>query len=325
MCVYDPLMAGLLLPERARFYPLGFPLNLVTNSRRVIEAAARSWECFPKAFGGPAMRLRIAVTKASPPLPAEPVFRSWEHQLAIVSDRDNFGCCDMSRGSGFGWFTATVAGQQDFLRYHFLEAMAYTILQYRSITSVHAACVSLHGKGVLLFGKAGAGKSCLSFACARRGWALMSDDAAALVREAEEPTVLGNPYHIRFRPSAATLFPELASVPMSTTRNGEPSIELDTAGLPIATALSARVEKVVFLRRENGTTAHLAPVGAGEARRRIEAELPFLDAKVQRRQRALLGGIVAGGAWELHYSEPGAAVESLTKLVQGVSHATSPA
>jgi hypothetical protein len=46
----DSLLANFELPRRARFYPLGFPLELETNSEDVIQAAAEGWGRFAPQF-----------------------------------------------------------------------------------------------------------------------------------------------------------------------------------------------------------------------------------------------------------------------------------
>lgn len=46
----DPRLCEFELPLRRRFFPLGFPLDLETNSFDVIEAAEEGWGAFSQAF-----------------------------------------------------------------------------------------------------------------------------------------------------------------------------------------------------------------------------------------------------------------------------------
>src|SRR5689334_13315301 len=103
MPLFDPLMLGVELPLHARLYPLGFPLDIVTNSQAVVDGLAESWRCFPKVFDAPLIRLRIAVQHGAgaPPLPAEPVLRAQEHLIAITAGSQNFAICDMAAAFGF--------------------------------------------------------------------------------------------------------------------------------------------------------------------------------------------------------------------------------
>src|SRR5882724_523110 len=98
--ICDPLMQGVELPFHARFYPLGFPLDIATNSQLVVEGVAESWRCFPRMFDAP--------------LPPEPVSRAQEHLLTMVAGSDNFAICDMAGAFGFCWLTAAVASDRDY-------------------------------------------------------------------------------------------------------------------------------------------------------------------------------------------------------------------
>jgi hypothetical protein len=317
--ICDPLMQGVELPFHARFYPLGFPLDIATNSQLVVEGVAESWRCFPKVFDAPLIRLRVAVQHGdqAAPLPPEPVSRAQEHLLTMVAGSDNFAICDMAGAFGFCWLTAAVASDRDYMRYHFLDSMVYAPLEYQRLTSVHAACVALNGRGLLLSGGSGAGKSCLAFACAKSGWSFIADDGSALVRGSDDNLAIGNPYHIRFRESAIALFPELSEVPRSTTRNGEVSIEVSTSNLPIRSARSCQIERVVFLERGESECAELVPIGADEAARRLESELPFFGEQAHQSRLASLRRLLRLNACALRYGDLDSAVRTLAELVQG--------
>jgi hypothetical protein len=312
-------MQGIELPFQARFYPFGFPLDIATNSRAVVDGFAESWRCFPKAFDAPMLRLRVAVRHdvALAPLPPEPVARAQEHLLAVIAGSDNFALCDMAGAFGFCCLSAAAAADTDYMRYHFLDSMVHTLLEYQHLTSVHAACVALNGRGLLLFGEPGAGKSCLAFACAKRGWSLVTDESSKLVRGSNDNLAIGNPYHVRFRESAIALFPELSEVPLSTTRNGEQSIEVSTSNLPIKTARRCPIERVIFLERNGSECAELVPVRADEAARRLALELPFFGERVHQARLASLRSLLRLNAYALRYSNLDSAVQTLADLLHG--------
>ncbi len=62
---------------------------------------------------------------------------------------------------------------------------------------------------VMLCGDSGAGKTTLSYACARAGWTYICDDASYLLNSGTDRTVMGTCNQVRFRPPAVELFPEL--------------------------------------------------------------------------------------------------------------------
>ncbi len=139
--------------------------------------------------------------------PPPPVYRAHQHLLSIVANSSNFAICDRREGLAYAWIDRAALKHRRYLRYHFLEGVALTLLCASHVTPLHAACVELAGKGVLLCGNSGAGKSSLALACARAGWRFLSDDAVYLLREPLGRSVVGNASQVRLRPSAISLFP----------------------------------------------------------------------------------------------------------------------
>lgn len=319
----DPLLASVPLPYRQEFYPYGFPTLIASNSPAVLEAAQESWAEFRKRFNERPLEIRVLVAEsATRQCPPPPVVRAQRNLLVWVADAENFSCCDLTKGFGFAWVTESVAAQAEYLRYHFLEAMAYSLLDTLHVVAVHAACVALDGHGVLLAGESGAGKSSLAYACARRGWTYISDDASSLVRRGEGRTVLGDPGLFRFRGTAGELFPEFRGMKESRRANGKPTIEVRTDSLPaIRTASESRVDYIVFLNRRDGGSGHvqLLPVAAEEGLNRLfstpwPAELP-----TGREQRAAVERLMGAEIYEMRYREMDAAVGRLQQLVLGES------
>src|ERR1044072_1402168 len=75
------------LPMCATFFPLGFPVEIATNSAAVLAAAEQSWRMFRPQFDHPPLRLELGVTEDKPTtadqLPA-PVCRVRGHLLTTV-------------------------------------------------------------------------------------------------------------------------------------------------------------------------------------------------------------------------------------------------
>ncbi len=154
----------------------------------MLAAAEESWGALREVFSVPALKLRIALGEGSSGLcPPAPVYRGQRHLLSIVADSQNFAVCDREQGFAFAWINRDAAEHKAYLRYHFLEAIALTMLASSYVTPLHAACVEFAGQGVLLCGNSGAGKSSLAYACARAGWKYISDDASYLVRQGKRP------------------------------------------------------------------------------------------------------------------------------------------
>jgi hypothetical protein len=257
----DPLLSNVELPLRRLYHPLGFSIELITNSEQVLAAAEESWGGLRQAFSEPAIELRIALGEGGSGIcPPSPVYRGQRHLLSIVADSQNFALCDREQGFAFAWVDRDAVERKTYLRYHFLEAIALSLLASSYVTPLHAACVELAGQGVLLCGNSGAGKSSLAFACARAGWRYISDDASYLVRKEGRRLVVGNSHQVRFRPSAIELFPELEGLSITPRAAGKPSIELPTALMPqVTTARQSTVEYIIFLNRVESDVSELLP------------------------------------------------------------------
>jgi len=316
MSMSDPQSCDIEMPLRGVYYPLGFPLEIETNSQAILEAAAESWGHFRRFFPVPPLQLRIEVRQGKGgecPLPGE----SREHRglLVGVVDIENFYVTDLDRGFALAWVTqAAVAHRADF-RLYLLEPIAWELLCPFYLTPVHAACVALKERGVLLCGDAGAGKSTLSYACARRQWTFLSDDYSFLVRGRQERFVIGNPYQIRFRESTSEIFPELKQYPRKL-HNGDLSIEIPTAALPeISTTRGCTIDYIVFLNRGVPGPPHLVPFPKDAALGQFEKMACSGSKETRDAQRASLRNLLAAEVLELRYTDLDAAVGVLEALV----------
>ncbi len=313
--VDDIFLHDTLLPHRATFFPLGFPLELATNSEAVIAAARQSWGIFGAAHEEPPLSLCLTVTEHDDErLPARPKFRSHGHLMSIVSDAWNQVMCDFSRGCAYGWVTRRVAEDAEFLRLRFLEAPAMSMLVEAYLAPIHAALVAREGRGALLCGDSRAGKSSLAYACARSGWTFVSDDGTFLVRNGAGRYGVGNPYNMRLREDAKSLFPELENCRVGPRPNGQHAMELQTRELAFSTAEGCPIDHVVFLRRGRSGRARINRFEASEALAWLERAAFYGRADVQASRGQAYRRLLDAGIWELHYSNLPDAVELLDQL-----------
>ena len=61
----DPLFYDLELPLLKTYHPLGFSLEIATNSEQVLLAAEESWGHFRKIWAEPAVQLRVVVVEGA--------------------------------------------------------------------------------------------------------------------------------------------------------------------------------------------------------------------------------------------------------------------
>lgn len=303
-----------------RFYPLGFPVELRTNSAAILALACDLWPVFPSRFGGRPIRVDVHVIdsdggdRASEPCPPAPSVRMTMPLIVSIADGDNWSVGNLEQGWTRMVLARTTERHRSYLGYFFLGSAPLCHIASSRATPIHAGCVAFAGCGMLLCGDSGAGKSSLSYACARAGWTYVTDDASYFLHEAEGITVTGNCNQVRFRPSAGELFPEIAGLEMTPRAAGKPSIEMPTAELAwMDCSATASVRYLVFLNRRAAGAQTLAPYRKDVARGFLRQVL-FGTAESLAVQYRALERLLQVEVLELRYSDLEWAVKRLQAL-----------
>jgi hypothetical protein len=314
----DPVFSNFSLPLRGVYYPLGFAVEIATNSAEVLVAAEESWGHFQKTFSELPVRIDVGViADGSKDCPPAPGCRARGNLLTTIADAKNYVISDLNQGFAFAWLTQAAVEHPAYLRYYFLEATALTLLDALYLTPLHAACVEIEGQGLLLCGESGAGKSSLSFACARKGWKFLSDDSTAIVRKRKGRVVVGNPHQMRFRESAIELFPELKEQRVTPRFTGKMAIELATSTLPeIETITECQIDYIVFLNRREPGPPSLCSLPKEIASQYFQQCLFLGDNQAQQAQRWSLDNLLTARVFEMRYRDLDRAVQRLETLVQ---------
>jgi hypothetical protein len=314
----DPLRASVALPFHHVLYPYGFATHIKSNEPAIVRAAEQSWASFAPRFRERPIEVRFLVsefpTRRRPPCP---IARAQGNLLTMIADAHNFASCDLAAGFGFASLTKAAVMNRNYLRYYFLEAMVYILLDAQHVVALHAASLIRNGCGLLFVADSGVGKSSFAYACARRGWTYVSDDASSLPRRRTGRVVLGNPHAFRFRPSVRALFPELEG--HVKLRNGKPTMEVRTEHLPqLKVAPECTVDYVIFLNRREHNTAppNLEPVSREESLRRLfqhntfPTELAIHEERLHTIERLLDAQLL-----QLNYREFDPAIDLLEQLL----------
>jgi hypothetical protein len=313
----DPLFCEFELPLRRTFYPLGFPLELETNSPDVIEAASEGWGRFTQAFDEASARLCLAVSQSSMPLSRlRSQVRTREHLMSIFADRENFVLCDFSASFAFGWLTRAVAADHPVVRYRFLTAAGLSLVSQLALAPLHGALIEREGCGVMLCGESCAGKSTLAYACGRAGWTFITDDGTSLVRNRTDRYAVGDPHTIRLREDAKRFFAELSERLPLTRPNGKTGLEVFTQELPLRTAFGCSIEHVVFLDRRESGSAGIRSYSAEQALEYFERFAAYGTREVRGAQKQCYRRLLEAGIWEMQYADLNDAVVCLEQLTQ---------
>jgi hypothetical protein len=313
----DPVLSKVPFEHRAVLYPMGFPLEIETNSPAVIQALRKSWEMFSPQFAEEPVRMSVGVTESDGPDPVTaPAIRSRLNLLSIVSDAGNFLSGDFATGCIFGWLTSGLVEDESFCRFHFLDVSVLTVLQQRYLAPIHGALVARNGQGVAFCGNSAAGKSTIAYACAREGWTYVADDATYLLQDSAQRYAIGNSHVIHFREGARDLFPELGGRVPYTRPNGKFGMEAYTRDLPISTAPGTAIDHIVFLNREDSARPKLIRSKEERAAEWCSRFVDWGDHDTRLRQLNAYRRLHACTVWEFKYSDLRSAVACLDHLIQ---------
>jgi hypothetical protein len=311
------LLTDPLLDKKARFYPLGLPLELNTNSEAILSAASESWSSFAERRAALPMQIHLGVAESvAHGLPAAPQFRSSGHLMSIVSDANNLVVCDFRRGYAFGCVSDYVANDPSFLRFHFLDAAALTLALQLYLAPLHGALIVRDDCGIALCGDSSAGKSTLAYAASRVGWTFVTDDSIYLLRGNSVAYGLGIPHRIRFRESAKLLFPELARYPAVRRSNGKVGLEISTSEFPISVAEGSQIRHVVFLNRNCARSAVVTPYRRSQAVAYWRQFVTCGEMSVRAEQMRCQELLLEAELWELQYSDFEGALVQLDALAR---------
>ena len=230
----------------------------------------------------------------------------------------------------FGTCSPELANDRRRWRAHIFPALLGIMSASIGVAPVHAACLVRDGRGVLLAGPSGTGKSTMAIAMARRGYELLSDDWSYLSVTEDRDGVgtlqaWGLPVPVKLLPDASSFFPELHDCQVEVSLNGEISYEVfPEECFRVGRSLRCRVTNVVLL--ESGTEPGWAmlSISPNEAMNHLQAEVEPLEgglARRYRRQLDLIRRTVDGASCHRFFfnDHPYKAARALDEALVGVS------
>jgi hypothetical protein len=96
------------------------------------------------------------------------------------------------------------------------------LLKRRGLYMLHAAGLAVAGKGLLVAGQSGAGKTTLALALLRAGFDFLADDTVFLSREGKQLRILAFPDEVDVTAETLEFFPELRPLAQSSKPKGRP-------------------------------------------------------------------------------------------------------
>ena len=322
--ILDPLLWGTPIKYEATFTPIGSVLQVESNEQIVIDAADDSFGRYPPSglTRRPDYCIRLfidPVQHQKKPWP-RPGFRASRHLFHVSCGDSSFAIADLEALCAVGFVSEEIARDTSFFRNTFLECLFYFLATHHAYTPVHCAAVALEGKGVLICGPGGTGKTSLAYACTRAGMQILSDDTVhlRLCLESHTLTVWGRPWQLRLLPNAAALFPELDRMEAHLRSDFEWYLEIDThKEFPGQSITSCSPAALVFLKRDSLDKVRLEPIEPEEALGHLMRDIYLTDETVRHRHCVVLEKLVQTRAYWLRYGgHPSNAVETIRRLIE---------
>ena len=167
-------------------------------------------------------------------------------------------------------------------RYELIEFAVFTLASRAlRLMPLHAACVGLGGRGVLLIGPSGAGKSTLALHCALAGFEFLSEDSVFVAPSTMRATGIGTFLHIRADSlrwlGRSREADAIRKSPVIQRRSGVRKFEVDLRRKPFRLAQSPlELVGAIFVSSQSaGTGPLLSPLTNSEVRARLASSQAY--------------------------------------------------
>jgi hypothetical protein len=292
---------------RERLQLLGARFEFQSNSRQLLHLVESAYGGLPRHrlsdAAEPRLRVRLQLMSGGP----QPSRRRLEPPpLNMISGAGFLG--GATHGSSFVILSpqersALVGVSPQMLRfpyhtrYELIEFAVFSLAQrVQRLVSLHAACVGLGGRGVLMMGPSGAGKSTVALLCLLQGFDFLSEDAVFVAPDSLLATGIANFLHIPAKSLGWIERENAAAIrhsPVIRRRSGVKKFELDLrrGGYRLA-AYPLKIGAVVFLSSKSAGTAPLlrplskskllAKLAEAQAYAANQPEWPILKRRVSR-------------------------------------------
>lgn len=288
----DPFGERVRGTRRWRCRLLGADFVFETDNKAVDRLVRGAFEGLPRYRITPQIRsLRVRIVlrqrraarpRGSPP----PRFAGGAGIVTATIDADNYAVLAPRQGSALLVLSSDMLRHGYHLRYELLEFAVITLaVRALGLVPLHAACVSLRGRGVLLVGTSGSGKSTLSMQSAAAGLELVSEDSLFVEPRRLRAVALPNYLYVRSG-APRRLLPDgvvrhLARARLIRRRSGVRKRELDLrrAGLAVAGRAPRIVAMMLLTPRPARAGRLLIPQPAGRAIARLRAMQAYAAAR----------------------------------------------
>jgi HPr Serine kinase C-terminal domain len=288
----DPFGERARLPAPTSRQLLGGRFHFTSASAELLRLVHWAYADLPRhAFSArpPNFNVQLVLTDAASrgaPRQAGPelTFLGGAGLLSVVTGPSSFVTLAPEQGAALVAVSREMLKHPHHVRYELIEFAVFTLAaRAQQLIPLHAACVSVHDRGVLLVGESGAGKSTMALHCLQRQLDFVSEDAVFVAAKGLHATGVANFLHIR--PDALRWLTRreagaIRASPSIRRRSGVQKFEIDLRrGDYRLAARPPRLRAVVFLSPRAGHKALLRPLSGADIRARLRAAQPYAVAQ----------------------------------------------
>jgi hypothetical protein len=302
----DPFRLQTPTPHSADLKVMGRTVRLETNSPMVLTETKRLLQCYAGSGNGagrcsdsvsaetPAFRWKIVTESLpimNPPWPRMSAFSDHGIRYTSIGQR-NFVAVDLDQREAVGFLAAGLAADEPGFCSLFLDPLFCMTAAGLGLTAVFSSCVGLEGRGLLVFGPPGSGKTTSSYVAREMGIGFYADQATFLELEGDTLRVWAGFLPAAFRPEALQFLPQLRHATRPISYLDSTFLELNMAASRSDWPVSLAPVGCVFLDRDAARPARLVPLDRTDLSRRLKGTLLFKeDPRFSVQRRAVLSAL----------------------------------
>jgi len=234
----------------------------------------------------------------------------------LIADFHSVGVLviDGEQGRADGYLIKPASMHANLIEYLFHTALTQ-LLRRRGLYMIHAAALEKHGRGIVIPGMSGRGKTTSFISLLRSGYRYLSDDHPLIRDAGTHVEVLPFPNRVNVTESTIACFPELRNAPDHVLRPGSPKRSFHPEDLyPTSVGNCCQPAVMLFPHVLNAPHSHLELLPKSRA---LEILLPqsllVYDPEVARQEFQVLARLVQQvDCYRLHF---GRDILDLPKLI----------
>jgi hypothetical protein len=324
----DPFGEWTPAPARETLHLLGGRFQFESNSPELLQLAVSAFGGLPRhrlAAAEPRMRVRLVLTEGnqqhrrSEPPPLE-IF-SGAGLLGGATTSSNFVVVSVRENAALIVVSPQMLRFPYHTRYELIEFAVYSLAaRVQGLVPLHAACVGLGRRGVLLMGSSGAGKSTVALQCLLNGLDFLAEDGVFVAPKTMVATGVSNFVHVRSDSvrwvARAADVVTVRKSPVIIRRSGQRKFEVDLRRGDFRLAeRPLKIGALVFLSALAADEAPLlTPLSRSETRKRLTIYQPYAASRPEWPE--FVRNVSKLGTFELRRGRhPVEAVDALRELL----------